>query len=231
MNFYLSNPVLDKQIAEIRRSIRLAMNGDVSEKMAQYGIVYKRNYGVSIPGLREMAKLYTKNHDLARRLWALKIRETMILATLLADENRFSLENAFDWLAGCSQMELVEQLCMNLFCRLPCANSLCVELLKSDDFWKKTAGFVLSARIYQQLTDEEIKFIVSKGIENSASEEFYLYKSAALSLARISRKNKQTADFILAETASFAHSNIKGQQYIWNEMKGELTYFYQQQEP
>ena len=228
MNFYLLNPVLDKQIAEIRRSIRLAMNGDVSEKMAEYGIVYKRNYGVSIPGLREIAKMYAKNLDLARRLWALKIRETMILATLLADENRFSLENAFEWLADCSQMELVEQLCMNLFCRLPYANILCVELAKSADFWKKTAGFVLSARIYEQLTDEEIKFIVSKGIENSASEKFYLYKSIALSFSRISRKGRATADFILNEIASFENSNVKGQQYVWNEVKAEILCFYQQ---
>lgn len=225
MNFYLSNPFLDKQIAEIRRKIRLSMNGEVSERMTEYGIVYKQNFGVSIPRLREMAKSYAKNHDLVRRLWALKIRETMILATLLAEEEKFSLENAFEWLAGCNQMELVEQLCMNLFCRLPYANQFCVKLVQSDKFWEKAAGFVLSARIYQQLTDDEIKLLISQAVKNSATNEIYLYKSIALSLARMSRKNRNTADFILQKIEDFAYSENIGQQYISYEVKEEIAFF------
>ena len=224
MNFYLSNPVLDEQITKIRQKIRLAMNGDVSEKMTQYGIVYKQNYGVSIPRLREIAKQYTQNHDLAQRLWALKIRETMILATLLADKKRFSRQNAFVWLTDCSQPELIEQICMNLFCRLPYANHFCIELLQSEKNRVKTTGFMLSARISEQLNDEEIKFIVSKGIENSTTEEFYLYKSIALSFSRISRKSRRAADFILNKISLFENSDNIVQKYIWNEVKGEIEF-------
>ena len=224
MNFYLSNPLLDKQIVEIRRKIRLSMNGKVSERMTEYGIVYKQNFGVSIPQLREMAKSHAKNHDLAQRLWSLKIRETMILATLLADEEKFSLENAFDWLADCNQMELVEQMCMNLFCRLPYANQLCTKLTQSDKFWEKITGFVLSARIYQQLNNDEIALLISEAVENSATEEFYLYKSIALSLARISRKNRSTADFILQKIKDFEHSENIGQRYISYEVKEEIAF-------
>ena len=194
------------------------MNGEVSERMTEYGIVYKQNFGVSIPQLREMAKSYTKNHDLARRLWALKIRETMILATLLAEEEKFSLENAFKWLADCNQMELVEQMCMNLLCRLSYANQLCIKLVQSDNFWKKIAGFVLSARIYQQLNDDEIKLLISEAVENSTTEKIYLYKSIALSLARMSRKNRNTADFILQKIKDFEHSENIGQRYISYEV-------------
>ena len=223
--FYLSNPILDKQIAEIRRKIRLSMNGEVSERMTEYGIAYKQNYGVSIPQLREMAKSYVKNNDLARRLWALKIRETMILATLLADEEKFSPENAFEWLADCSQMELVEQICMNLLRCLPFANQLCIKLVQSDKFWEKIAGFVLSARIFQQLTDKEIASFTSEAVKNSATEKFYLYKSIALSLARMSRKNRSTADFILQKIKNFAHSQNIGQRYISHEVKEEIAFF------
>jgi len=224
MIFFLSNPLLDKQIAEIRRKIRLSMNGEVSARMTEYGIIYKQNFGVSIPRLREMAKSYAKNHDLAQRLWALKIRETMILATLLADEEKFSLENAFDWMTDCNQMELVEQICMNLFCRLPYANQLCTKLAQSDKFWEKIAGFVLSARIYQQLNDDEIKLLISEAIKNSATEKIFLYKSIALSLARMSRKNRNTADFILQKIKGFEQSENIGQQYISHEVKEEIAF-------
>ena len=74
MKFYISTPGLDTKISEIRRKIRLSMNGIVSEQMAQKGISYKINYGVSIPRIKEIAKDYAPDHDLAQRLWMLQIR-------------------------------------------------------------------------------------------------------------------------------------------------------------
>ena len=114
---------------------------------------------------------------------------------------------------------------MNLFCRLPYANQLCVKLVQSDKFWKKIAGFTLSARIYQKLTNKEIELIVSEAVKNSATEEIFLYKSIALSLSRMSRKGRSTADFILNEMEVFAHSEIRGQQYILHEVKEEIDFF------
>ena len=89
MKFLLTNPKIDQQIAEIKRKIRLSMNGITSESMESGGIVYKKNFGVAIPRLREIAREYNPDHDLAQRLWMLKIRETMILATLLEEPEKF----------------------------------------------------------------------------------------------------------------------------------------------
>jgi len=199
------------------------MNGVTSEQMLQHGIVYKQNYGVAIPCLREIAKQYPQNHDLAQRLWALKIRETMILATLLEPEDKFSFENAFEWIAECVQIELVEQLCMNLLSKLSYTNELCCMLIKSDKLWNQITGFILSARIYQILNENEVKLIVSEAIEKSETSELHLYKAIALSLSRLSRKGKDSEDFIMKEISIIEHSNVISHQYILYEVKEEIS--------
>ena len=156
MKYYISNQELDKQISEIRRKIRLSMNGIVSEQMTQNGIVYKKNYGVDIPRIKEISKNYTPNHDLAQRLWSLQIRETMILASLLEPIDKFTPEMAQEWVKSFNQIEIVEQACMNLFCKLSYINELCKNCIKSDNIWAQITGYVLAARLAGKLNHTEI---------------------------------------------------------------------------
>jgi len=138
MDFYLSNTELDAQISEIRRQIRLSMNGIVSDQMKMNGIVYKHNYGVTIPRIKEIAKMYSSNHDLSQRLWMLKIRETMIMSTLLQPIEKFTCELALKRIDELDQIEIVEQICMNLLCKLRYANNLCVECVRSEKYGYKS---------------------------------------------------------------------------------------------
>ena len=43
MQYYLANPALDEQVADVRRRIRLAQNGVVAEHMAARGAAYRQN--------------------------------------------------------------------------------------------------------------------------------------------------------------------------------------------
>jgi len=136
-NLLLITPSLDKQIEDIKQKIYLAMNGIVSEKMTQYGFFYKQNFGVSIPQLRNIAAQYNKNQDLAKRLWLLNIRETMIIATMIADESKLSAEDLRHWLSECSNMELIEQICMNLLASSSFSNQLAICLAQSENAHEK----------------------------------------------------------------------------------------------
>jgi len=227
-NLLLITPSLDKQIEDIKQKIYLAMNGIVSEKMTQYGFFYKQNFGVSIPQLRNIAAQYNKNQDLAKRLWLLNIRETMIIATMIADESKLSAEDLRHWLSECSNMELIEQICMNLLARSSFSNQLAISLAQSENAHEKMAGFLLSARIYKQFSEKEIEELVSIGIENSSDTDYYLYKSISLSFSRLSRKSREVANYILKSIDSFEKSKSSSQQFILKELKEEIAFFYQQ---
>jgi 3-methyladenine DNA glycosylase AlkD len=224
MKFLVTNPELDGKIAEIRHTIRLSMNGIVSDQMTNNGIIYKQNYGVSIPRIKEITKKYTPNHDLAQRLWLLQIRETMIMATLLEPTDKFTPELAQEWVNSFNQIEIIEQTCMNLFCKLSFATKLAVEWTKSEKIWIQITGFILATRIIDKLSSTEITEIIDTAIESSATEELHLYKSIALCLSRLCRKDKQTATYIMTATGAFSKESSTGQQYIYNEVKHEMLF-------
>jgi len=224
MTFYISNPKLDDQITEIRRKIRLSMNGIVSEKMTASGIIYKKNYGVTIPRIKEIAQTYIPNHDLAQRLWLLQIRETMIMATLLEPVDKFTPELAQEWVESFHQIEIIEQACMNLFCKLPFATTLATRWIYSEKVWIQITGCILAARIPIKFNQDEIIEFVKKTINLSTTEEMHLYKSIALCLSRFCRRNNKTATYIQKEIDKFAESSIIGHQFICNEVKQEILF-------
>jgi len=224
MKYYIANPELDQQIKEIRAKIRLSMNGIVADKMTQNGIFYKKNYGVDIPRIKEIAKLYTPNHDLAQRLWNLQIRETMIMATLLEPVEKFTEELAQQWVETFNQIEIVEQTCMNLFSKLSFAASLSLKWIQSDKPWVQISGFILGARIANRFNENEITTIIQQASTLSDTNELHLYKAIALCLSRCARKDKHTATYILKEIDSFSNSSSTAQRYIHNEVKQEILF-------
>jgi len=224
MNYYISSPELDARIKEIRRKIRLSMNGIVSEQMIQGGIIYKKNFGVSIPRIKEIALTYTPDHNLAQRLWDLKIRETMIMATLLEPIDKFSMESAAKWVKDINQIEIAEQTTMNLFCKLPYADKIASEWVQSDQIWIQITGLLLAARIVNSLNADEISIIIEKGISLSTSDNFHLYKAIALCFARLCRKNKEVASSILKEIEMFSNSALISRQFILKEVKQEILF-------
>lgn len=224
MKFYISNTELDAQITEIKRKIRLSMNGIVSDKMKENGIIYKKNFGVSIPRIKEIAQSYPSNHDLAQRLWMLQIRETMIMATLLEPADKFSIENAREWVKCFNQIEICEQSCMNLFCKVDYANSLALEWMQSGEIWAQITGFMLAARVYGKFNEADLSTIVGIVTAQSDTDNLHLYKSMALCLSRMCRKDKETATYILKQTEAFSGSSLIGQRYIFNEVKQEILF-------
>ena len=224
MKYTLVNPKLEAQITEIRRKIRLSMNGIVSGQMTEKGIHYKKNYGVSIPRIKEIASTYPPSHDLAQRLWNLQIRETMIMATLLEPAGSFQSQQAQEWVESFNQIEIIEQACMNLFCKLPYSNTLCLTWVHSDNDWIRIAGFILAARSVEILSQTETDQITRQALKISGTDNFHLYKAVALCLSRFCRKNKDIATYILKEITAFSQTTSIGQHYISTEVKQEILF-------
>ena len=215
---------IDHQSTEILQKIRLSMNGITSDQMTKSGMIYKKSYGVSIPRIKEIAADYAPNHTLAQHLWKLSIRETMILATLLESLEEFTPEMAKNWISKLNQIEIIEQSCMNLFCKLPYAASLSCDCLQSENDWKKITGFVLAARIYKQLKKLEINFIIQKALENASTDNFHLYKSVALCLSRMCRLDTNIVHLIWEQILLFKGNPSISQRYIYTEVEQEIIF-------
>lgn len=194
--FLYTNTELDAQISSLQKAIRLSMNGVVADSMADHGLHYKKNYGVSTLRLKEIAHDYTPGVALAERLWLLGIRETMILATLLAPAESFPEHIAENWSRECTNQELIEQANMNLFQHLPYAASFALKCINSDTSSLQSFGFTLALRKYTHMNEVDVRHVVQRGIALSSDSDSYLIKTIAACLARFCRINRSTAQIV-----------------------------------
>ena len=89
MKFFAFDAALDEQLKLVQRRIRKLMNGEIAAQLRAAGMDYAKLYGVSLVHLRQFSQELKPGKDLADRLWHRNIRETMILATMVAPKEDF----------------------------------------------------------------------------------------------------------------------------------------------
>lgn len=137
-------------IREIKRDLRLFMNGMASAAMRERGLVYKLNFGVELPRIKEIAAKYTPDSALAAVLWKEEVRECKILAALLQPVEEFFPELADVWVEDIRTIEIAELTVMNLFARLPYAPAKSFRWIADERESVQTCGFLLAARLLGQ---------------------------------------------------------------------------------
>ena len=103
------------QYGDILGKLKSLSNPKAIEGMARYGITPEKTYGVSIPSLRRIAKEIGTDHELAQQLWASSIRETRILASMVAAPEMVTAEQMESWVKDFDYWEICDQCCQNLF--------------------------------------------------------------------------------------------------------------------
>ena len=137
-------------LRKIKTELRLSMNGVASTYMRENGMNYKLNFGVELPRLREIAKAFPANHDLAQALWKEDIRECKLLAAMLQPSETFYPEIADIWVEGMPNVEIAQHTVQNLFCRLPYASQKAFEWIATDGEMFQICGYLVLARLFMK---------------------------------------------------------------------------------
>jgi len=175
----------EDKIREIKKMLRLRMNGVASTVMRNSGLNYKLNFGLDAMSIREIAGRFESDVDLAERLWSENTRECKILATLLYPKTAFTAEKADLWRKDCFLPELLEQLCFNLLQHLDFASEKALGWINSEDPEIKTAGYTLLLRLIlgkKNLPDLTRPILLAE--KDILSENFKLEQSATRFLER-----------------------------------------------
>lgn len=110
----VSEQEIHQRINNIKKRLRLSMNGVVSAHQRKQGLNYKINFGVEVPRLKSIAEDFEKNRQLAQALWQENIRECKLLATFLMPADEFSPYIAEQWITQTQFTEIADHLVMNL---------------------------------------------------------------------------------------------------------------------
>lgn len=191
---------MKQKINAIRKKLYLLRNGVSATSIREKGSGYKMNWGVPILSLREIARQYAPDSELAEQLWKENTRELKILATLIQNPATFS--EADEWVNEIFNSELAEQATMNLFSRLPNAGDLAEKWIESTKTFIQLTGFLLYTRLfaanYSLSVEQEKKYFIA--VSEAFMSESLLVKNAALnSLRFLGRQSILKAKTILAQ--------------------------------
>ncbi len=144
--------LLKKQIlGEIKRDMNGAVVGVMND--LNKGETFF-SFGVSIPKIKNTARVYAPNHNLAKILFETKIRELKLAAIYLDDEKQLSAEQMILWSESFESLEIAENCASMLFYKHK--DILCVaqKWIDSTEKFTAKAGFVALSRRVKSLFDE-----------------------------------------------------------------------------
>lgn len=214
-----------EKVLEIKALIKHQANGEVAENMRREGIIYKVNYGVSMPELQQIAKPYKGDHELALELYREEIRECKILASLIDDPLQVTGQQIDEWANDFDNPEIVEQVCNNLIWKSEFSLSRSIEWCLDDDELFQKAGLLIIAR---KASDPEIKDSLVEpyiGIIGNISETIsgITQTAAAYALREIAKRNSRLEQIALSLAQSMTESENEMAAWVGNEIIFEFT--------
>jgi 3-methyladenine DNA glycosylase AlkD len=181
------NEKIQEQVKDIKKSFRLLMDGKTAQSMRDKGVVYKLNWGASIPMLYEKAQEIGKNYDLAIELWKENVRECEILATMLMPADQMLPEVVDIWMEQTDSQEIAEQAAFNLYQHLPYAADKAFQWLASDKELYQLCGYHILTRLFmnkQEPNERGINEFIDQALAALQGPSLIVRKAAMQSIIR-----------------------------------------------
>ena len=161
--------MIDEKVREIKKELRLAMNGVVSSIQRNHGLNYKINFGVEIPRLKGIAAKFDKEEELAKRLWLDNIRECKLLAIYLMPESGYA-DVAEKWITEAPFTEITDHLTMVILSKLPDATAKAIQWIQNSEGMFRYCGFMTLTHLFRRGIEldkeqENIFLATAKNIE------------------------------------------------------------------
>lgn len=218
---------MQSTIRDIRKQLRLAMNGIVSTSMREKGMNYKMNFGVSLPQLREIANKYKKDTLLAEALWQEDVRELKILAALLYPIENFTPELAESWVLSSPNQEIIEQLSFHLLSELPYAVTLATKWICKEEKKLQIAGYLLLARLCTKnvsLRPDQSLLLLTEGKKIIDTGDLLSTQAVLTAFKRFGRQSADQGTSILTFMKEYESSDLPVRQEIYADLQFEFDY-------
>lgn len=225
----ISSEQLHEQMKLIKAQLRLSMNGAASQSMREKGLLYKINFGVELPRLKQIASDFPKEHHLAQALWKEEIRECQILATMLQPVECFLPEIADIWVDRIHTQEIAEIASMNLFQHLPYAPQKSLQWMASDQPMMQACGLLTAARLLLKkgdLNERVENELLDQGITAFLSGPYVVRSAASALLRRYMQHSDNHAFTLCRRVESMKNSSNESEQLLYQLVAREVAPFF-----
>ena len=166
-------------IRNIKKELRLYMNGVTSMQQRRLGMSYNIIFGVSFPHLKEIAGKFGQDADVAKTLWKENIRESKLLAILLMPAECYA-DVAEQWIGECRYRENADHLAHRILSKLPDAVEKALVWANSGKEMYSYCGYLTLSHMFRG------------GAALTQEQEQVLFRSVATHLADNAAKENAT---------------------------------------
>jgi len=173
---------------------RLRSLGDPKavEGMTRFGIQSSNSFGVSVPQLRTLAREVGRDHMLAMKLWETGLHDARLLATMVDDPRKVTLEQMDKWVRDFDSWDVVDGSCGNLFDKTPFAVAKAKQWCKREEEFVKRAGFVMMAELAvhdKEAKDKVFLDFLPLIVGGASDERNFVKKAVNWALRQIGKRN------------------------------------------
>ena len=195
------------------------------EGMQHFGINSDKALGIPLPFLRNLAKKYRNNHELALQLWKQDIHEAKILATMIDDPKQVTSNQMEEWVRDFDSWDICDQCCSNLFDKTSFVDEKIHLWISSKNEFVKRAGFVLMACLSvhdKRRTDEDFLPYFNHILLHSIDDRNFVRKAVNWALRQIGKRNLFLRERALTIAGSLSKSEHPSARWIGNDAIREL---------
>jgi len=197
------------------------------EEMQRFGITSKSKiFGILKPELRKIAKRIGKNQELAIKLWETEIHEARILASIIAEPEKFTEDLMDKWVSEIDNWDLCDQCVMNLFWRTKHAYKKAREWSQSNHEFIKRAGFSLIAKLAisdKKASNEKFEQFFPIIKREATDNRNYVKKAISWALRQIGKRNLELNEKAIEIAKEIQRLNSKSAKWIAQDVIRELT--------
>lgn len=135
----------NRDFAWLMRRLRSLPSKSGNDNIKRFGLTGKDMLGVTVTDLRKLAKEFGTDHETAAQLWKTGVHEARLLAGMVEEVGKVSDEQADAWLQDFDSWDIVDETCLNVFCKMPNPFRRARKWAEREKEFEKRAGFALIA--------------------------------------------------------------------------------------
>ena len=217
----MSSPRLSQALAALRAQAR----PEQLQAMARFGLTGEGRLGLAVPTLRALAREFKRDHELALALWDTAIPDAQILAGMVAEPDRLTLQQMDHWVAGMRAWDVCDQACLNAFVKSPLAWAAIPRGARRRPEFEKRAGFsLLAVAAVHQKTRPDADFIACLPLIEAAAddERNFVKKSVNWALRQIGKRSAALREPALTVAERLCAREEKSARWIGSDARREL---------
>ncbi len=214
------------QYEDIIQRLKSLSDPEAVKGMARFGINPENTYGVSIPNLRRIAKEAGKDHALAGKLWASGIHEAKILASMIDEPQLVTEEQMEVWVGAFDSWDVCDQVCMNLFDKVPLVWQKITDWSEREEEFVKRAAFTLIACLAwhdKKAPDEKFVGLLPVIIKGATDERNFVRKAVNWALRHIGKRNLNLNRAAIKTAEEIRGIDSKAARWIASDALRELS--------